>query len=311
MSDRLGAGVGAGRRDREEGDHREWWLWLSVPIAMLAVGASLSGIFLGSVYAKETENFAAQSVGQDIANLVAYPVLLLMAWAAGRGSVRAYLAWLGVLVFSVYSYAIYSFDVRFNGLFLVYVAVLGLSIYALIGGLAVVDPDRVKAAFGSKAAVRSTWIVLVIVAALFYIQWLSEDVPAILGGKTPQSLLDAGLPTSPVHVLDMAVLLPAVLVTGVLLSKRRAWAFFLAPVLLTALILLALAIVTLMAVLQLRDVSGGSWAIAAVFAVIGLILLAVEFRFSGNLDRNATLGDVLRTPSGARDRSSRADGSTA
>lgn len=217
---------------------------------------------MDSVYSRETKNFAAQGVGQDIANLIAYPILLLLAWAAGRESVRAYLAWLGVLVFSVYSYAIYAFDVRFNALFLVYVAVLGLSIYALIGGLAAVDPVRVKAAFGSRAPVRSTCIVLVVVAAMFYIQWLSEDIPAILEGRTLQSVLDAGLPTSPVHVLDMAVLLPAVLVTGVLLSKRRAWGFVLAPVLLTALILLAVGIVTLMAVLQVRDVSGGSWAIA-------------------------------------------------
>jgi hypothetical protein len=82
-----------------------------------------------SVYARETEDFAAQGVGQDIANLIAYPILLLLAWAASRGSVRAYLAWLGILIYSGYSYAIYAFDVGFNALFLVYVAVLGLSIY--------------------------------------------------------------------------------------------------------------------------------------------------------------------------------------
>jgi hypothetical protein len=278
---------------------------------MLAMAASLSGIFVNSVYARETENFAAQSVGQDIANLIAYPLLLLLAWAASRGSVRAHLAWLGVLVFSVYSYAIYAFDVSFNALFLVYVSVLGVSTYALAGGLAEIDPVRVKAAFGSRAPVRSTWIVLVVVAALFYIQWLSEDIPAILGGKTPQSLLDAGLPTSPVHVLDMAVLLPAVLVTGVLLSKRRAWGFVLAPVLLTALILLAGGIVTLMSVLQARDVSGGSWAIAAVFALIGLILLAVALRFSRTLDPEARLGEVLRSSSAALDRASSRGGSAA
>jgi hypothetical protein len=106
-----------------------------------------------------------------------------------------------------------TLGVGFNALFLVYVAVLGLSIYSLIGGLTAVDPVRVKAAFGQSVPVRSTWIVLIIVPLMFYIQWLSEDLPAILGGKTPQSLIDAGLPTSPVHVLDMAVLLPATLVS--------------------------------------------------------------------------------------------------
>jgi hypothetical protein len=273
-----------------------WWLWLAVPIATLAIAASLSGVFVDSVYAMETENFAAQGIGQDIANLIAYPILLLLAWAASRGSVRAYLGWLGILVYSAYSYAIYSFDVRFNALFLVYVAVWGLSIYALIGGLTAVDPVRVKAAFGQRAPVRSTWIVLVVVALMFYLQWLSEDLPAILEGKTPQSLIDAGLPTSPVHVLDMAVLLPAALVTGALLSKRRSWGFVLAPVLLTGLVLLAVGIATLMAVLEVRDVSGGSWAIAAVFVVIGLILFGVAFRFLRALDRATRLTNVLQIP---------------
>jgi hypothetical protein len=216
--------------------------------------------------------------------------------AASHGSARANLVWLGILAYSVYSYAIYAFDVRFNVLFLVYVAVLGLSIYALIGGLTVVDAVRVKAAFGQRAPVRSTWIVLVVVAVMFYLQRLSEDLPAILGGKTPQSLVDAGLPTSPVHVLDMAVLLPATLVSGVLLLKRRAWGFCLAPVMLTALVLLAVGIVTLMSVLEVRDVSGGSWAIAAAFAVVGVILLAVTLRFLRAYDRAIRLGDVLRTP---------------
>jgi hypothetical protein len=275
------------------------WLWFSGPIATLGIAASLSGIFLDTVYARETKNFAAQGVGQDIANLIAYTLLLFLMWAAIRGSVRAYLAWLGVLVYSVYSYVIYAFDVKFNALFLVYVAVLGLSIYTLIGGLAAIDPARVKVLFGPRAPVRSTWIVLVAVSVLFYVQWLSEDLPAILGGKTPQSVLDAGLPTSPVHVLDMAVLLPAVLATGVLLARREAWGYYLAPVMLTGLVLLAMGIVTLMAVLEVRDVSGGSWTIAAAFTVIGLILLTVAIRLLRSLDQATPLGDVLRPSSAA------------
>lgn len=121
-------------------------------------------------------------------------------------------------------------------------------------------------------------------------------MPAILEGKTPQSLIDAGLPTSPVHVLDMAVLLPAALVTGALLSKRRRLGLLLAPVLLTGLVLLAVGIVTLMTVLEVRGVSGASWVIAAVFAVVGLILLGVAFRFLRALDRATRATNVLRIP---------------
>ena len=80
------------------------WLWLSLPIAVLAMTGSLIGIVLDDeIYSEETANWAAQSVGQDIANLVAFPVLLLLALLAGRGSMRAYLGWAGVLVYSAYT----------------------------------------------------------------------------------------------------------------------------------------------------------------------------------------------------------------
>jgi hypothetical protein len=220
-----------------------------------------------------TENFAAQGVGQDIANLIAYPILLLLAWAASRGSVRAYLAWLGILIYSVYSYAISAFDVRFNALFLVYVAVLGLSIYALIGGLTAVDPVRVKAAFGQMVPIRSTWIVLVVVALMFYVQWLSEDLPAILEGKTPQSLIDGWSADEPRPRTGHGGALAGDARDRRAAFETAALGFCLAPVLLTGLVLLAVGIVTLMTVLEVRGVSGGSWAIAAVFVVIGLILL--------------------------------------
>ncbi|MGH2630169.1 MAG: hypothetical protein ACRDHI_06385, partial [Actinomycetota bacterium] len=123
------------------------WLWLSLPIAVLAVSGSVVGIVWEErIYGKETADWAAQSVGQDIANLIAFPALLLLAFLAGRGSLRAYLAWAGLLAYSVYAYAIYVFDVHFGPLFPLWVAVFGLSVYALVGGLAGVDAARVRQA---------------------------------------------------------------------------------------------------------------------------------------------------------------------
>lgn len=88
------------------------WLWLSPPIALLGTTASVAGILVDSIYSKETENWAAPTVAQDITNLAAFPALVLLAVLAARGSLRAYLAWLGVLGFSVYSYTIYAFTIH-------------------------------------------------------------------------------------------------------------------------------------------------------------------------------------------------------
>ena len=58
-----------------------------------------------------------------------------LAVRAYRGSLRSWLCWLGCLSFTVYNYAIYAFSIHFGALFLVWIGVLGLSLFALIGGL--------------------------------------------------------------------------------------------------------------------------------------------------------------------------------
>src|SRR5215213_10557147 len=120
------------------------WLWLTIPISVLlaiATGSELliEGLLRGKPY------FVSQAIGQDIATLgAALPALVVGAVLTSRGSERARLVWLGVLTYLVYTYAIYAFHVRFNALFLVYVALLGCSLYALIGGLVTTDFAHIK-----------------------------------------------------------------------------------------------------------------------------------------------------------------------
>ncbi len=255
------------------------WLWLSLPIAGLAMGASLAGILVDAIYAEETSNWATQAVGQDVANVaVAYPALLVLAVLAARGSLRAALAWMGVLVYSAYTFAIYAFSVHFGPLFLVYVAVLGLSAYALIGGLTSLSPERVAASVAPRARVRSTAVLLVAVASAFGLLWLAEIVPSMLAGTTPETLVEVGLPTNPVYVLDLGLLLPAAMIAGVLLLRGRALGYVLAPVILVALIALGVGIVSVIGVAPLR----GEAAMPAVGVVIGaltLLQLVVAVRF--------------------------------
>ena len=83
--------------------------------------------------------------------------------------------------------------------------------------------------------------------------WLSSIVAALVDGSIPSELRETGLPSNPVHVLDMAVFLPATILTGVLLWKRRALGYVLAPMILVAAILLGLGIVAIQFVLAARE----------------------------------------------------------
>ncbi|MGH2631600.1 MAG: hypothetical protein ACRDHI_13730, partial [Actinomycetota bacterium] len=84
----------------------------------------------------------------------------------------------------------------------------------------------------------------------------------------------------PVHVLDLAVFLPAAVAAGVLLWRRRAWGYVLAPVVLVAMIALAAGIVTLMVVLAARDLDAtlGVGAAIALLAAVELAVLIVFLR---------------------------------
>ena len=219
------------------------WLWLSIAAALLAVSGSIIALSVRTIYAGLTPAFLPQALAQDIANLaVVSPVWLILAALALRGSLRAYLLWLGVLTFTAYNYVIYTFSVPFGPLFLLWVAVLGMSLFSLIGGVTAVDHGAVASSFTSRRATAVVAWILIITAALIGVLWLSEDVPALLSGTRPQSLVDMGLPTNPVHILDLGLFIPAIIATGILLVKGKPLSYTLAPACLVLLILTGLPI---------------------------------------------------------------------
>jgi hypothetical protein len=214
------------------------WLWLSIAAAILAIACSIISLSVKSIYAGLTSAFLPQALAQDIANLtIVSPLWLILAVLALRGSLRAYLLWLGVLTFTVYNYVIYTFSIPFGSLFLLWVAVFGMCIYSLIGGVTAVNHKVVEAAFPSGRAIQVVAWFLIITAVLFSFLWLSEDIPALLSNTRPQSLVDMALLTNPVHILDLGFFLPAVIATGVMLIKRMSLAYTLAPSFIVFLIL--------------------------------------------------------------------------
>ena len=198
-------------------------LW-SLLVAVLVVVASVSGLTDPDVYAQETANWTTQAKGQDLGNLLAVVVLLVSADRYRRGSARAGLVWLGTLLYLVYAFIVYAVAVHLNGLFLVYVAVLGLSAWAVIfhhGAL-----RRAALTFPSGGIRRTASAVIVTVGLLFTGMWLGELVPALLSGEVPASLVEAGLWVNPIHVIDLSMVLPAFVLTGVAAWRGRGWGLF-------------------------------------------------------------------------------------
>ena len=198
------------------------YFWSTISIFILVFISSMMGIFVNSTYARDTASWAAQARAQDVANLVGIGVLLSSVYFARRSSVRGLQTWAGALLFLIYGFVIYSFASNFNSLFLIYVATLSLLVYTFIGGVLRLNFERIRELAPTSPRIRfALGSILAILGFLFYFLWLSEDVPAIINGTVPASVTQAGLMVNPVHVLDMALYLPAMIMTGVSLLKNK------------------------------------------------------------------------------------------
>jgi hypothetical protein len=249
------------------------WIYLSLAAAFLMALSSAGGLFLPGTYARETASWAAQAAGQDIANLFfVFPATLAALHFAYRGSLRGTLVALGLLIYIVYSFVLYAFFVHFNSLFLVYVAVLGLSGFALSGCAIQMNREEVSRILAGNPKGKLVSVILLVFGVLFAAQWLSEIVPPLLSGTSPASTAEIGVPVSPVHVLDLAFLLPGIFATAAGLRRRRPLALLFAAPLLTFSSVMGIAILAMMLTQHAR---GASIAVAPVAVMAAVVLVSL------------------------------------
>lgn len=250
-----------------------WSIRSTVVLVFLVLVASLMGLFSSSPYSMETQNWLMQARGQDIGNVLAVCVLAFSMHAASKGSQRGFLVWLGTLFYLLYAYIIYAVAVHFNSLFLVYVTVVGITFFTIISTLLRgIIPPR------TQTVKRFASYALIVTGLLFALLWLSEIIPAIITGNTPQGVRDAGLWVNPVHVLDLSVVLPSFIATGYLALKRKNIGTYLLTPWLTFSVLMGSSIVAAMLLMMnagITGVLGPMIMVSVVVAVSALALLDV------------------------------------
>lgn len=252
---------------------------ITLVLAVSLAVVSFFGAFDPSTYGRDSASIAAQGIGQDLFNLfIVTPLLLLSLFLARTGRRSWVFIFGGSLFYIMYSFIIYAFGVNFNRLFLLYCLTLGISLYAFILFVLALTGDNVKEWFRKEAPVKLTGVFLLLVAAIFYMIWLKDVVPAILSGTPPSSVSDYNLLVNPVHVADLSFALPGLILTSWLLLKRKNYGFILAPVALVFIILLAVALVAMVAMLKVKGISDDI-SVAAIFSAISLISLVLLFLF--------------------------------
>lgn len=240
-------------------------------VSVLLIAVSLGGLF-SSAYARELPGWRAQAVGQDWFDLlVAAPWIAVCGIGARTGSFRWRVLLAGGYAYAVYEMLIYAFAVHFNALFLVYCATLGVAGFALVA--TALDLTRHDIVHGHTAHAVACF--LIVLGAAFGLMWLAEDVPAVLRDTPPPSLVETGLLTNPVHVIDLAFVLPLHVVAGVWLWQRRRASMALASIVLAFDVLMAASIGGMMLVMLATGAGAAVPVIVAMFVVSAIAVAAL------------------------------------
>lgn len=256
------------------------WMSLASATAVLAGAGSIAGLLMSNrIYGQEMTDLFNAGIAQDLVNLfLVAPLMLIMVVRAFRGSIRSGLCLIGFLAFTSYNYTIYAFTIHFGPLFLVWVAVLGLSLFAFLGSLlALFSTTELKDRFAGIGVRFPGWF-LITAAVLFTLLWLSEIVPDLLAGRPSTSAAIWKVPSNPVHILDLAFFLPAVFAAGVLLLRRSHIGFAAAA---GSLIFLGLTSLPILVTPFVAQVRGGhpNWSVMAPISLIAVVSFMALWRF--------------------------------
>ncbi len=193
------------------------------------------------LYRYDTVSLAAQAIGQDVVTLaVAIPLLVTALVLFVKGRIRGKLLLAGVLGYFLYTYASYALSLAYNELFLVYVALFSLSLFAFVLTLMTVDLSTLSERFSPRLPRRTIAIFQFAVAGLLLLNWLGRIVPPLFAGQPPLDL--ESYHTLIIQAMDLGVIIPAAILSGALLWRRRAWGYLLSSVALIKLFTLALAV---------------------------------------------------------------------
>jgi len=263
-------------------------LWISIPIIVFSVCACFFGVFYGdTVYGREVLSYRTQAIGQDLVTLIiVLPTFIISTFFAYQKKVIGILFWAGCLFYFLYTYIVYSFGLHFNRLFLVYCLLLGVSVYGFIYFL-LHYTDKITT---KNIRINHVAVYLYIIAGVFYLLWLSEEIPAMILNTIPKSVIEAQIMTNPVHIVDISLCLPFLIITGILIQNKKKLGYVFSLVALFFSFLLSLAVLGMIIVMTVNGVKN-QLVLTAIFLIISIISLILLVNTAVKLKKSLMLNE--------------------
>lgn len=223
---------------------------LVICIAILSIAVSCAGLFLTGgpgeydyktinneivtivgegLYKNDSVSVVAQGKASDLVTLVlGVPILLISLFFARKSSFKGRILLTGTLGYFLYTYMSYSFLWMYNKLFIVYVMLMSASLFAFILSLLTFDIKKISSYFGDKLPVKFLGGFQIFLAFAIGMLWLGKIAPTIFDNATPLGL--EHYTTLVIQAMDLGFVVPAAVLSGILLIKRKPLGYLLSSV---------------------------------------------------------------------------------
>lgn len=236
-------------------------------------------IYGRGVYQHMSSDVAIQGIAQDYITLfAAIPLLIISFFFSIKGSLRWKYIFSGTLGYFLVTYLFYMCMGMYNELFLVYVALTSLSFYAFLIMITSFDLDDLSSFFSYRGPEKFTGGFLIFCSIAIAFMWLGVVVPPLLD-KSIYPLALSHYTTLIVQGLDLAILLPASFLSGLLIIRQNRYGYLLTPVYIVFLSLLMTALTSKVIGMSLVGVSAGpALVIIPLFNLIAVFSAALIIR---------------------------------
>jgi hypothetical protein len=153
------------------------------------------------------------------------PLFAATIYVAHRDSLRGRLLLGGLLFYFFYAYLMYATMVALNPLFLVYVAIFALGGVGFFLNLQRIDVSRLPARVSPRFPRRVFTAYSIALSAMLVLLWSKLVASILMSGRFPPEM--AGMNTLQTQALDLGLVVPLALSSGILLARRSPWGYLL------------------------------------------------------------------------------------
>jgi hypothetical protein len=200
---------------------------LTLFVVLLAAIAAAIGLFIPTVY-RDPATITPAMRGQDLVTLLVVPVLAVTLFAVRRGSSRASLVWIGLLGYMLYTYLGASVAYYFNPIFLLYVALLSLSAFALVFAVIGLNGGTLAAKFDNAMPRWPTIAFMLFIVLMLGAMELAENIQYLNTGELPRIITQTGGVTYYVYALDLGFIVPLAALAAIGVWRRAVWGYVIA-----------------------------------------------------------------------------------